>query len=58
MDFITFFGDIFLVHSNCLEVFLWTGHQSQSPASNLKLLKQELHTFLLIILSILEVNSV
>ena len=38
MLFITVLGAIFLVHSNCLGVPLWIGHQSQSPASNLKLL--------------------
>ena len=58
MLFITVLGDIFLVHSNCLGVSLWTGHQFQSPASNLKLLKQELQTSLLIIRSTFKVNSV
>ena len=48
MPSITLSGNIFLVHSNCLEVSLCIGHQFQSPASNLKLLKQELQTSLLI----------
>ena len=58
MPSITVSGNIFLVHSNWREVSLWMGHQSQSEASNLKLLKHELHTSLLIILSIFVVNSV
>ena len=54
----TILGEIFLVHSNCLEVSLWMGLHSQSPASNLWLLKQELHTSLFIILFIFVENSV
>lgn len=46
-------------HSNCLFVPLWSGHQFQSPLSNLKLglFQHPLQTFLFVILTVLDVNS-
>ena len=40
---ITIWLVIDLVHSNCFAVPLWSGHQYQSPALSLCLLKQPLH---------------